>query len=158
MKKIALIILTMITIPTYATTMCTTNDTVAIVLDPSEPIKGNTWDTVTRTWSAWSSYGTIRGISACTNKDGGYRGKTVKLLKDTNNNIEKNINGGEEYGSYCWCRMNHPVVSQWVYNMKYSSVAECATACINSYNGCSGVLTYAAGTMLPSFFGSIKKD
>ena len=35
MKKLILIMATLLTLPSYATTMCAANDTVAVVLDPT---------------------------------------------------------------------------------------------------------------------------
>ena len=129
MKKFITIILgTIIITPTYATTMCTTNDTVAIVLDPSEPIKGNTGDTVTGTWSAWSSYGTIHGISTCINKAENGRGIATDHLTDTNNNEEKLVTGNEQYGKNCWCRIIHPALSLWFFHRTMSSSGECSNS------------------------------
>ena len=47
MKRIIMMLIMMITIPTYATTMCAANDTVAVVLDPSLSGTNHTSDDIT---------------------------------------------------------------------------------------------------------------
>ena len=152
MKKIALILILITTIPTYATTMCTANDTVAVVIDPSINLSGWTFDAKSGTWSVWSSYGTIRGISACLNtKPGG----TVAHLYDTDNNGNNHlVTGSEKYGHYCWCRFSHPVSSLWVF--RYSDIGSgspCTSYCARS---CALTLT-GDYTLFIAFLNSISK-
>ena len=60
MRKIALILMLITTIPTYATTMCAENDTVAIVLDPSvKPT--NRYSDSEGNWGSQTPYGIIYG-------------------------------------------------------------------------------------------------
>ena len=68
MKKIVTIILTIITIPTYATTMCVKNDNVAVILDPSIKKINQDTDKTMSIWYTYFPYGIISGISACINK------------------------------------------------------------------------------------------
>ena len=83
MRKIALIILTITTIPTYATTMCTVNDSVGVVLDPSITIKGYSSNNTMGTWWAWSDSWTVYGVGACLNSNRGKSmGGTVPHLHD----------------------------------------------------------------------------
>ena len=56
MKKIALTLMLITTIPTYATTMCAANDTVAIVLDPSIKPTTNYFDAEGHWYIATSHY------------------------------------------------------------------------------------------------------
>ena len=144
MKKIALIILTMITIPIYATTMCTKNDTVAIVLDPSAMFVNAemSYNTSTFTWSIWNEYGTIHGIAACLNSDHGLKqGGTAAHLRDINNDGEEvMVKGGERYGHYCWCRMTHPVSSLWVlYGYRGTNCGNCDYICANNVKQISNI-------------------
>ncbi len=135
MKKIALIILTLITNPTYATTMCAANNTVAVVLDPTISFtNGHTYDKAMFTWKAWSVYGTISGISACINKGQGYSiGTSEAHLRDINNSGEnKLIKGTEKYGQYCWCKMTHPASSFWIFLRNYIDNETCYSNCVNS--------------------------
>lgn len=117
MKKIILIIAMFVAMPSYATTMCTANDTVAVVLDPSISITGYKNDNDAGTWSAWSAQGTFHGIGTCLNR--GYsRGSwtAVPRLTDTDNNGNTNlVAGSERYGRYCWCKLTHPVTSLWTF-------------------------------------------
>ena len=117
MKKIALIILTMITISAYATTICTTKDTVTIVIDPT--IDGNQHgsDSLIRTWYVQLPYGRIQGISTCLSKSAN-RGYSAEHLKDIDGKL---VIGNESNGSQCWCKIIHPVVSVWAYGANGNS-------------------------------------
>ena len=128
MKKIALIILTMITIPTYAgTTMCTINDSVGVILDPNIAMKSYSYNATMGTWWAWSDSWTVYGVRACLNSG---TGGTVPLLHDTDNDGNDHlVTGSEKYGRYCWCRLTHPVSSLWVFNYAYGSASDCASYC-----------------------------
>ena len=113
MKKIAFIILTMITMPSYATTMCAANDTVAVILDPSIPSKKYTTDSQTRAHIGEYSYGILKGQYAC------HDSKTIKPL------------GGELIGRYCWARLTHPVLSKWMFLYDYgdNNLGNCKQYC-----------------------------
>ena len=127
MKKILVVLIGLIIIaPTYATTMCAANDTVAVVLDPSISISGISDDGINGTWKAWSSFGTFYGISACLNHT-----QHSYHLYDTNNNETKKVVGTERYGRYCWCRLTHPVSSLWFYSPDGNRGEACAYACAN---------------------------
>ena len=133
MKKIAFIILTMITMPSYATTMCAANDTVTVVLDPSIDSTGsvnqNYFDSATMICWAPYSYGRLEGQYACVNAD------TEKIV------------GGERYGGVCYVRITHPVLSLWVYAVNYGSAQNCNSYCGNRLRGDAILRT--------SLFGSI---
>ena len=115
MKKIVTIILTIITIPTYSSTMCVKNDSVAVVLDPS--IIGTTsgYNYETKTWWTQFSFGRVTGTAVMINKScNGKYDVLINLTDIDNNGNEKRIVGGEEYGKVCWCKTTHPAVSGWV--------------------------------------------
>ena len=156
MKKIALILMLITTIPTYATTMCTINDSVGVVLDPSITIKGSSRNDTMGTWWAWSSYGTVYGISACLNSTKGKDvGGTVPHLHYTDNDGNDHlVTGSEKYGRYCWCRLTHPVSSLWAFSGDYGSASSCASNC-TSYCG-NSVQLYVA--LRAGLFGSIAPD
>ncbi len=127
MKRIIMMLIMMITIPTYATTMCAANDTVAVVLDPSLSMSGQSKNNSNFTWSTWNAQGTYYGIAAClSSAKGKSQGGYVSRLTDTINGETKLITGGEKNGTYCWCRLTHPVSSLWVFLF---SNASCASAC-----------------------------
>ena len=132
-RVIMMIIMLMMVLPTYATTMCAANDTVAVVLDPSLGITNYSRNDTMGTWWAWNAQGTVYGISACLNSDQGKsRGGTVARLTDTNNGETKLVVGSEKYGRYCWCRLTHPVSSLWAFGDDRGSAANCASGCAYS--------------------------
>ena len=137
MKKIFTILLSIIITPTYATTMCAANDTVAVVLDPSLSVSGNSYNDTIGTWWAWNDQSTVYGIGACLNSNHGKSiGGTVPYLRDVNNDgQDKLVVGGEKYGQYCWCKLVHPVSSLWTFYDNRGSVAACTSHCMD---GCSG--------------------
>ncbi|MBR5354808.1 MAG: hypothetical protein IK122_01630, partial [Alphaproteobacteria bacterium] len=109
-----------------AATMCSKNDTITIVLDPSISGTDYSYGTGQSTWAGWFSYGTIRGISACLSSNyGKSQGGTVSNLHDNG----ELVIGGETNGEYCWCKMTHPVASLWVYSHVRSPASECAAYC-----------------------------
>ena len=127
MKKIALILMLITTIPTYATTMCAANDTVAVVLDPNITIKGYSRDE-SGMWWLWSDSWTVYGVSACLNKS---TGGMVTHLQDTDDDGNDHlVTGSERYGRYCWCRLTHPVSSLWIFaNHNGGSASGCVATC-----------------------------
>lgn len=128
MRKIALILLLTITIPTHATTMCAANDTVAVVLDPSISMSVVYADNTNGKWAMQSSVGTFYGVSTCLNK-GLQPGEYQAHLRDIYNSETKYVTGIERYGRACWCKLVHPVSSLWVYNYTFGSVYNCSTMC-----------------------------
>lgn len=156
MKKIALILMLISTIPTYATTMCTANDSVGIVLDPSIAIKNYNYDETMGTWWAWSDSWTVYGVSACLNSNRGKSmGGTVPHLHDTDNDDNDHlVTGSEKYGRYCWCRLTHPVSSPWAFRYDLGSASNCASGCAR---GC-GIYVQTIVDWRAGLFGSIKSD
>lgn len=139
MKRIIMMLIMMITIPTYATTMCAANDTVAVVLDPSLSISSQSSNNSNSTWSVWNTNGTYYGIAAGLSSQKGYSmGGCKSRLTDTINGETKLITGGEQNGIYCWCRLTHPVSSFWCYSNVGASPSACANICAinfkNQYN------------------------
>ena len=156
MKKIALIILTMITIPSYATTMCAINDTVAVVLDPSVAGSASAVDNSTGVWTFFSPYGTMQGLAACINKsDDSYN----HVLKDDRNNdgILTKVIGNERYGQYCWLKIMHPVSSRWVLARNYGSQGGCNSLCFGTSDwfALGGLFNRNENSLKSKLFGSI---
>ena len=138
MKKFLIIIAGLIiTAPSYATTMCTINESVGVVLDPSITIKGSNRNDTMGTWWAWSDSWTVYGISACLNSNNGKSmGGTVAHLHDTDNDGNDHlVTGGEKYGRYCWCRLTHPVSSLWAFDYDGGSASNCASNCAHHCGG-----------------------
>ena len=114
-----------ITIPTYATTMCALDDTVVVVLDPSIGSSASgTYDNALFTWNISFSYGRVYGIAACLPNSGSQGGANSSIV----------ANGGAQTGKNCWCKATHPVASHWVFynDYPYASVSACASSCAYS--------------------------
>ncbi len=110
-----------------ATTMCATDDTLAIVLDPVINGTTHSFNTDLFEWSATFSYGTVWGIATCVDTSGAPH-TAVEELRDSNGEI---ATGGERTGRYCWCQLSHPAKSRWVFRHAHSSVADCRADCAN---------------------------
>lgn len=135
MKKIMMVfgIVCLMTKSVFGATMCVKNDTISIILDPYIAGTNRTYDKDSWTWGTQFPYGRIWGISACLSSSkgksiGGYVAGLTNKNPDTG--VTEPVVGGENYGSYCWCKMTHPVASLWVYNTSYSNCASlCALNC-----------------------------
>ena len=94
-----------------ATTMCATDDTLAIVLDPIINGTANSFYTDLFEWSATFSYGTVWGIATCVDTSGAPN-TAVEELRDSNGEI---ATGGERTGRYCLVsNLSHsPQKSRW---------------------------------------------
>ena len=150
MKK--LLILIALIIPTIlpAATMCSKDDTITIMLDPSINGTNYSYNTAQSTWWTWFPYGTIRGISACLSSNYGKSlGGYVADLHDNNELVV----GGETNGAHCWCKMTHPAASLWVFDYTFSSASACAYYCAN-YCGDS---VRSNSVMRSGLFGSVRK-
>ena len=130
-----------------ATTMCATDDTLAIVLDPVINGTAHSYNPNLFEWSATFSYGTVWGIATCVDTSG-TSNTAVEELRDSNGEI---ATGGERTGKYCWCQLSHPAKSRWVLRYAYSSVADCWSACADACgNGVRYHFAFRAGV-----FGSL---
>lgn len=144
-----MMLIMMITIPTYATTMCAANDTVAVVLDPSLSITNYTQDNTAYTFSFWNAQGTYYGIAAClSSAKGKGQGGYVSRLTDTINGETKLITGGERNGNVCWCRLTHPVSSLWVVTF---TLPDCELSCAKY----CGLYSRSYASIRGGLFGSV---
>lgn len=150
-------IMIMLTNSAFGATMCVKDDVMSIVLDPgigSTTTATYGYSTAESTWWTAFSYGTIRGISACLSSNYGQSlGGYVAQLSDTNpdTNESARVVGGETNGLHCWCKMTHPAVSLWVFNVSYSSADECAGYCAD---GCGSRARYSSA-LRGGLFGSV---
>ena len=160
MKKLFMIIMCLITMPALSEsiTMCVAQNSVNVILDPnvSASATGNNQNS---TWSATLSYGgIIQGVRACINTgENNKKGDTIAELEETYpDGIVRPISGGEKYGQYCWCKITHPVSSQWVFNFKFNSVEDCSKYCSSYFfgNGCADGFSQIKS----SLYGSIQPD
>ncbi len=148
MKKIMMAgLIAMFCASAGATTMCATDDTLAIVLDPVISGISNTYNSDLFEWSATFSYGTVWGIATCVDTSG-QMNSSVEELRDSNGEI---ATGGERTGKYCWCKMTHPAVSRWVFRITAASVAGCGSHCAAN----CGFLVRAESGFRVGVFGSV---
>mgnify|MGYP007038208902 CR=1 FL=1 len=132
MKKILSIILCLVPVASFATSMCVEDDTVAVVLDASQDSIGATGGNLNvgnANWNITFPWGKIYGVGACVSSN---KGDVVTNLTDTINGVEQEIVGGETNGNYCYLKIIHPVSSGWTY--------------ITGHNSCSGVCVNASYT------------
>lgn len=122
---------TLLSVPSYATTMCAENDSVVVILDPSINGTGFGYEKSKGTWSTSFPYGYVSGISVCLNSNKGQgTGGWMANLTDINpDGEEKTVAGSEKYGRYCWCKATHPVSSRWVFNSDRGSASSCNSVC-----------------------------
>ena len=112
-RCLAVLLFAILPYNSFATTACVENDTVAVVLDPSNASNDgdSSYDINNMTWRASYNGSTYYGGAACLSVSGTWW-KTENNLIDNG----QSVNGGETNGIYCWCRITYPVVSGWIYN------------------------------------------
>jgi len=134
MKKIFLMMMCglFIAIPAFGTNMCVDDDTVAVVLDPSQNGTSggqSPLSTGTGEWNVTFAWGRVYGVSACLSANYG-----AALDEITDNGAI--VVGREINGIYCYCRMTHPAASRWVFRFSRSDCASiCAFTCYNFKSG-----------------------
>ncbi|MCQ2581641.1 MAG: hypothetical protein MJ170_01515 [Alphaproteobacteria bacterium] len=106
------------TTATYAGTMCSNNDYLTVVLDPTIEGTTYTYNAGAMTWKTVFPYGNVSGIAVCNDTSGSY------AVSSTTEQVETG-------GKMCWCKMTHPAVSLWVFHRAYSSSSDCADYCAN---------------------------
>lgn len=114
----------------HATTMCATDDTIAVVLDPMIGGSNYSFNADLFEWNTTFSYGTVFGIATCVDTAGSSN-QVVAELKSSDGTV---ATGGERSGQYCWCQMTHPARSRWVFrgfgNCRHDCVIECGTSSV----------------------------
>ena len=150
MKKILIFIYVMF-IPNVvlSATMCAKNNTLVVALDPGVGGSGYSYSALDSTWVTTFSYGSVKGVSACTS----YAGSMGQVISTTTG---KTINAtrGEESGRYCWCKVVHPVSSLWAFYYAYGSASGCASFC--AYYCGSYVRAYES--LRAGLFGSVASN
>ena len=174
MRKILLVLLLILTTTsTYATQMCARRDTTVIPLDATVDVKGGYQaggsNSVENMWWIGFDYGNIYGINTCLSIpeiqeyvpewSGGTVGvPTVPASEDIQGRSGTYIaSDGTEYDRrYCYCKLTHPMSSQWVYTSKENASFDrswCASRC---YFACLYDASYTAGgTNRLAMFNSI---
>ena len=129
-RTITMAMLAIMTIvPALAVSVCAKDSIVSVVLDPS--IGGSTYtsNNASGTWKTVFSYGNVSGISTCVaTAPSGAMGTTK-----TSAGTPLDSPGGETSGSYCWCKMTHPMSSLWAFSNSNSYCASnCTARCGNA--------------------------
>ncbi len=102
-----------------AQTMCKHKNTyIASVSKSTNGTTASVTDASAKTWSATFSAYTIHGNAACNEVSG--TANTVNTALYTT--------AGDE-GTYCWCQMQRPMASYWVFLDTYATAAACASGC-----------------------------
>lgn len=131
----------------HATTMCATDDTIAIVLDPMIGGSTHSYNVDLFEWNTTFSYGTVFGIATCVDTAGSSN-QVVAELKSSDGTV---ATGGERSGRYCWCQMTHPARSRWVFQGALGSVDVCGSACAGN---CGSSVRFYSG-FRSAVFGSL---
>ena len=140
MKKFLLLCCLFVPFCASATDMCARDDVMIMVFDPNVSGTGNS-NALDWTWHTNFAYGRVAGDATCLSKDEGLgrtsgQGEYYGVDDYANSFIDAvtGLHGLDNNGNarlYCWCRMTHPVLSKWVYNMSYSTADKCKSDCVN---------------------------
>ncbi len=120
MKKIIVFLLCMFCItPSFATMMCKHKSTyIASVSKSTNGTSHSVTNATNKTWSATFPNYTITGNAACNDISG---------TTGTANTALYTVAADE--GVHCWCEMQQPISSYWVYLKSYSDKSACASGC-----------------------------
>ena len=141
MKKILFLTFLILPICALATDMCARDDTMVFVFDPVPGHTGNGGIPTEWTWWVSFSYGRIAGDATCLSlseslgqtAQGAYYG--TGEYANTFISADAGLSGSDSDGGerkYCWCRMRHPFMSNWVLRGVNNSGAPCAPSCANN--------------------------
>lgn len=140
MKKFLLLCCLFVPFCASATDMCARDDVMIMVFDPNVSGTGNS-NALDWTWHTNFAYGRVAGDATCLSKDEGLgrtsgQGEYYGVDDYANSFIDAvtGLHGLDNNGNarlYCWCRMTHPVLSKWVYNISYSTADKCKSDCVN---------------------------
>lgn len=120
MKKIMAILLCVFCVtPSFATMMCKHKNTyIASVSKSTNGTSHSVIDATAKTWSATFPQYTITGNAAC-NDISGTTGTANTALYTVS----------ADQGINCWCEMQQPISSYWVYLKSYNDLSECESDC-----------------------------
>ena len=105
--------------PVFSTMMCKRNGTVsAVVYLSPNGTNARVTDSTEKLWAVDFSYGTIHGAAACNS------------LAGTANTANTGMfTYATDHGVNCWCAMQKPISSYWVYYNAYNTDENCADNC-----------------------------
>ena len=107
-----------------AVSLCSRNEVVTVVLDPSINGVSSSANEDAGVWQTVFPYGVVSGIAAC----------LPYTATSSGDYADIEANGGENTGGRCWCKMKHPMESKWVFmgTTEYSGCNNCVKACGNA--------------------------
>ena len=122
------------------------NDSTSVILDASVGNGSSYYRTPSSKVAVYMPYGTLYGIATCLSSDFGTTGANEEtsqmgIYTDNNGVLVDNgsiVVGGENNGSYCWCRITYPVVSNWAYIAGPSWYQKVNTSCVQECNADCG--------------------
>ena len=165
MKFLLCLILLFVPITVFADTMCVRDKTLVVSLDSS--IGGGTRSCSPNAAVCWAdlSYGRLYAEGACLSleeglgqtKSGAFYG--VGEYENTLVSAEKGLRGVDKNGNervYCWCRLEHPASSAWVFFKGYNSEKECTNGCFgSSWYNCGQALSGSDEPVRAGMFRSV---
>lgn len=124
-KYLIAVLLLFIPCVTYALTMCARDNSLVIVLNRNDV--GGATGSFGRNENMWRvnfTYGTIIGEATCLSESEKENVSFTDYPKGLHG-----VNSASEQRLYCYCRMTHPALSDWVYITNYSESETCHGQC-----------------------------
>ena len=100
--------------------MCIKDDVVMVILDPVVAGSSLSSNATGKTWSTSFNYGVISGIGGC--------GAAPSPVSAGTPAPDQSVLSPTSTGTYCYCKMLHPMPSQWVYSGYNSNASTLTTA------------------------------
>lgn len=85
------------------------------------------FNTTKGTWTTQFEYGTLSGVVSCLTNN--YQTDEFQKYEQPLYDHNILVSGNEKNGSYCWCQMQQPYESKWVFAEKYLFPNECFNDC-----------------------------
>ncbi len=102
-------------------------------------------------WGVVFPYGDVSGISVCSNLYIAVAGFENRIATDAQNErLNSEYSDQADVGAHCWCKLENPVTSRWVYNGAYADEG-CLQVCANE---CAGGLRGSASFREAVFGGN----
>ena len=120
--------------------MCARDNVMVLAFDPQIKMTKSGYNAAEWSWWTEFSFGRIAGTSTCLSsteslgqtKQGSYYG--AGTYASTFITADSGLSGTDANGTErrtCWCKMTHPVTSQWVLRIVESSIQNCTNGCAN---------------------------
>jgi hypothetical protein len=166
MKFLLCLVLLFVPITVFADTMCVRDNTLVLSFGGGEKKLSVGYHVDSAVF--WHDYdvGRMYGEATCLSAEeslgrvsgyGAFYG--VGEYENTLVSAEKGLRGVDKNGNerkYCWCRLEHPVSSAWVFFRGYNSEKECADSCFgSSWYNCGQALLGSDKSVRAGMFRSV---